>query len=182
MTLSAGTYTAEATTYSSATTGSFVISVNVKEPGCDDCPFPINSGLNDAWFNPVTCGQGFNITVYPVIKQMFVTWFTFDVERPPADVTAMLGGPGQRWLTAQGPYDGDTATLTIYVTEGGVFDAATPAATTDQDGDGTMTIEFTDCENGLVTYDITSLDLSDEIPIERIVLDNVPLCEMLSKP
>ncbi len=182
MTLSAGTYTVEATTYSSATTGSFVISVSAKEPGCDDCPFPINSGLNDAWFNPATGGQGFTILVYPVMKQMFVTWFTFDVERPPGDLTAMLGDPGQRWLTAQGPYDGDTATLTIYVTEGGVFDAATPAATTDQDGDGTMTIQFADCDNGLVMYDITSLGFSDEIPIERIVQDNVPLCEMLAKP
>jgi hypothetical protein len=91
--------------------------------------FKINPGLNDAWFNPATNGQGFLITVFPEIKQMFLAWFTYDTERPPEDVTAMLGGPGQRWLTAQGPYEGDTANLTIFVTEGGVFDAAEPAAT-----------------------------------------------------
>jgi len=123
-----------------------------------------------------------NITVYPVIKMMFVTWFTFDVERPPGDVTAMLGGPGQRWLVAQGPYDDDTANLTIYVTTGGVFDSAVPATSTDQDGDGTLTLEFSGCNEGLVTYDITSLDISGEIPIERIVLDNVALCEILAAP
>jgi len=182
MTLSAGTYTVEATTYSSATTGSFVISVNTAEPGCNDCPFQITAGLNDAWFNPATGGQGFNISVYPVVKQMFVTWFTYDVERPSPDVTAVLGEPGQRWLTAQGQFEDDTATLTVFVTEGGVFDSAKPAASTDQDGVGTMTIEFSDCENALVTYDIPSLDLSGEIPIERIMLDNVPLCEMLAQP
>jgi len=181
ITLSAGTYTVEATTDGAAVTGSYVVSVNTS-PNCVDCPFQINAGLNDTWFNPATNGQGMNITVYPVIKMMFVTWFTFDVERPPGDVTAMLGGPGQRWLVAQGPYDDDTANLTIYVTEGGVFDSAEPATFTDQDGDGTLTLEFSSCNEGLVTYDITSLDLSGEIPIERIVLDNVPLCELLAEP
>jgi hypothetical protein len=32
-----------------------------------------------------------------------------------------------------------------------------------------------------VTYEITSLDISGVIPIERIVLDNVPLCELLNE-
>ena len=144
--------------------------------------FQINPGLNDAWFNLTTSGQGFLITVFPDIKQMFLAWFTFDTERPAEDVTAMLGEPGHRWLTAQGPYDGDTANLTIFVTEGGVFDAAEPAASTDLAGDGTLTIEFADCSSGLVKYEITSLDITGEIPIQRISPDNVPLCEALSNP
>jgi hypothetical protein len=143
-------------------------------------PSLINPGFNDAWYNPATNGQGLLITVFPEIKQMFLAWFTFDTERPSGDVTAMLGEPGHRWLTAQGPYDGDTANLTIYVTKGGVFDSAEPVATTDLDGDGTMTLEFADCENGLVTYAITSLGISGEIPIARITPDNVALCETLS--
>jgi hypothetical protein len=32
---------------------------------------------------------------------------------------------------------------------------------------------------GLVSYEITSLDISGEIPIQRISLDNVALCEAL---
>lgn len=144
--------------------------------------FEINPGLNDAWYNPATNGQGFLIAVFPDIKQMFVAWFTFDTERPPEDVTAFLGEPGHRWLTAQGPYDGYTADLTIFVTEGGVFDSAEPAASADLDGDGTLTLEFADCENGLVTYEITSLGISGEIPIQRIVLDNVALCNELISP
>ena len=140
----------------------------------------INAGLNDAWYNPATIGQGFLIVVFPEIKQMYVAWFTYDTERPPEDVTAHLGEPGHRWLTAQGPYDGDSASLTIYVTEGGVFDAAEPPATTDLAGNGTMTLEFADCSEGLVTYEINSPDLSGVIPIERIALDNISLCETLS--
>ena len=144
--------------------------------------FTINAGLNDAWYNPATSGQGFLISVFPEIQQLFLAWFTFDIERPPEDVTAMLGDPGHRWLTAQGPYDGDTANLTIFVTEGGVFDSAEPATSTDPDGDGTMTLEFADCTEGLVNYEITSLGISGEIPIQRIVQDNVPLCEALANP
>jgi hypothetical protein len=83
-------------------------------------------------------------------------------------------------LTAQGPYDGDTASLTVYVTEGGAFDAAQPPAVTDLAGDGTIIIQFPDCTEGLVEYDITSIGISDEIPIERIVPDNESLCELLS--
>jgi beta-glucanase (GH16 family) len=140
----------------------------------------INAGFNDAWYNPATNGQGFLMTVYPDAKQMFVAWFTYDVERPAGDVEAMLGEPGHRWVTAQGPYSGDTATLTMYVTEGGVFDAAEPAPSTDGSGVGTMTIEFSDCTQGLITYQMTSPNISGEIPIQRIVGDNEALCESLA--
>lgn len=147
-----------------------------------EVPFEINAGLNDAWYNPATNGQGFLVSVFPDISQMFVAWFTFDTERPPAEVSAFLGEPGQRWLTAQGPYDGDTANLTIYLTEGGKFDSAEPPTEVDPDGVGTMTIEFADCSEGLLAYEITSIDRSGEIPIERIVSDNVALCESLAVP
>jgi len=146
-----------------------------------DSVFRINPGLNDAWFNQATNGQGFLITVFPDIGQMFLAWFTYDTERPPEDVTALVGEPGHRWLTAQGPYAGDTASLTLFVTEGGVFDASEPPASTDLSGDGTMTLEFSDCANAIVTYEITSLDVAGEIPIQRITLDNVPLCQSLAE-
>ena len=178
-TISAGTYTIEATTLRPERTGDFVVSVSASKPSCSDCPFLINVGLNDAWYNPATNGQGIFITVLPDSKQIFLAWFTYDIKRPPEDVTALLGEPGYRWLTAQGPYEEVTANLTIFVTEGGVFDAAEPAASTDQAGDGTMTIEFADCTEGLVNYEITSLDISGEFPIQRISPENVLLCELL---
>jgi hypothetical protein len=123
---------------------------------------------------------GFLLSVFPDSSTLFVAWFTFDVERPPDDVTAQLGDPGHRWLTAQGPYQGNTANLTLFVTRGGVFDSDEPPAETDPDGDGTMKLEFADCENGLVTYQIKSLEISGEIPIERIVQDNIALCDLLN--
>jgi len=141
--------------------------------------FRINAGLNDAWYNRATSGQGLLITVFPDREQMFLAWFTYDTERPPEDVTAILGEPGHRWLTAQGPYEGDTANLTLVMASGGVFDAAEPAVSRDTDY-GSMRIEFADCTEALVTYEIPSLGISGEFPIERIALDNVPLCESLA--
>jgi hypothetical protein len=78
-------------------------------------------------------------------------------------------------MTALGDYAGDTAVLDIEFTEGGVFNAVPPQ--TAQTNDGTFVVEFLDCRNGLVHYDIPSLGLSGTVPIERITLDNVGLCE-----
>ena len=139
--------------------------------------FQINAGLNDSWFNPVTAGQGFFITVFPDIGKMFLAWFTYDTQRPPGSVSAELGEPGHRWLTAFGDYSGDTATLGVELTEGGIFDAGTPAPT--QSADGTITVEFTGCNAGTVTFNIPSASTSGSIAIQRIALDNVPFCESL---
>ncbi len=152
------------------------VTVNVFDPAAQ---FQINASLNDALFFPVTSGQGFFIIVWEDIKFMFLAWFTYDVERPPDDVTAHLGEPGHRWVTAQGPYDGDTASLEVFVSSGGIFDSSAPAVESIQDG--FMTVTFTGCNEGLVSYEITSLNLFGEVPIERIVLDNVPRCEALAE-
>ncbi len=140
--------------------------------------FSINAGLNDTWFNPATAGQGFFITVFPDIQKMFLAWFTYELQRPPEDVTAMLGEPGHRWLTAFGDYSGNTATLEVEVTEGGVFDASEPAPS--QSIDGTMTVTFSGCNAGEVAYNIPSVMVSGTVPIQRIALDNVPDCEALA--
>lgn len=139
----------------------------------------INSGLNDAWINFETNGQGFLITVFPEIEQIFMAWFTYDTERPPEDITAILGEPGHRWLTAQGEYIENFAELTLYVTAGGVFDSEKPAPGTESYGE--LLLEFSKCNAGVVTYDIPSLALQGVVPIERVTLDNVPLCYVLDK-
>ncbi len=137
--------------------------------------FLINNAISDAWFDPATDGQGFFIVVWEGSSFVFLSWFTYDTQRPPADVVAMLGEPGHRWLTAQGTYSGDTATLDVFVSSGGTFDSATPEVTNVQDG--TITITWTDCNSGILTYDIPSQSLSGEILIQRIVLSNVTACE-----
>lgn len=140
-----------------------------------ETPFEINQGISDAWFNSAMPGQGFFIIVFPEIGKIFMGWFTYDTQRPPANVQAILGDPGHRWLTALGDFGGNTAVLDIEFTEGGVFNMVPPQ--TSQTTEGTITLEFFDCVTGLVHFEIPSLGLSGTVPIERLTPDNVGLCE-----
>lgn len=144
--------------------------------------FQINDTVSDAWYYQPTSGQGFFIIVWEDIEFIFLSWFTFDTERPPEDVTAVLGEPGHRWLTAQGPYSGDTATLDVFLSAGGVFDFEDPPVTTDPTPIGTITITWTGCNAGILSYDLPSLVLMGEIPIERVVPSKVAACEATQAP
>ncbi len=139
--------------------------------------FQINPGLNGSWFEPATSGQGFLIDVFPDSGQMFLAWFTYDTELPAEDAPANLGNAGQRWMTALGSYSDNQAVLDIYQAEGGLFDMSAPEP--NQTKDGTLIVEFSDCNSGTITYDIPSIDRKGVIPIQRIALDNVSLCEAL---
>lgn len=141
--------------------------------------FRFNAGYNDAWFDRDTAGQGFFINVFPDQGTLFVANFTFDTERPPADVTAILGEPGHRWLTAQGPYNGGTATLSVTLTRGGVFDSAQPAVDNVLDY-GTYTLEVLGCDAIRLTYDLPAIPRQGTIDLERVVKDNVVVCEALN--
>lgn len=139
----------------------------------------INQGMSDAWYEDGKGGQGFFIIVWPELNYIFLSWFTFDTERPAMGVTANLGEPGHRWLTAQGPYSGDTATLDVFLTEGGVFDSETPAAVTAQDPVGTMTITWSDCSNADMQYSMPGLGLNGDVALIRVLSTNTALCEAL---
>jgi cyclophilin family peptidyl-prolyl cis-trans isomerase len=143
--------------------------------------FVMNAGLNDAWYNPITDGQGFFITVFPDLGVVNLAWFTYDTELPAEGIGASLGDAGHRWLTAIGTVDGDSAVLTIDFTSGGLFDTASEVQHTDPPGaDGTITLSFADCNSGLVEYDITSINKQGSVPIQRVANDNIALCETLT--
>ena len=107
--------------------------------------------------------------------------FTYDTVLPDEGDTANLGDPGHRWLTAIGPIDGNMAVMNISIASGGLFDTATDIERTDPPGsDGTITLSFDDCGNGLVEYDITSIDQQGSVPIQRVADDNIAVCEALT--
>ena len=140
-------------------------------------PIKINAAMGDAWFFPGTDGQGFFINVWETEKLVFMAWFTYETERPPDDVIAFLGEPGHRWIIGLGPYNGDTADLEVFLSQGMIFDSGDPPVDTTPYEGATIKIVWSECNKGLLTYDIPTLNLMGEIEIERIVLDNVPACE-----
>jgi YVTN family beta-propeller protein len=149
----------------------FMQSLSGEESG-----FVINPGLNDAWMEAGKPGQGFLITVFPARRTVFLAWFTFDTV-PPESNYASLGGAGHRWLTAQGPFERNVADLAISLTKGGAFDSDVPVDTSLDYGK--IQLEFTSCNAGTITYRIPALSIEGVVPIERIVHDNIALCERL---
>jgi plastocyanin len=144
--------------------------------------FVMNAGLNDAWFDSSTNGQGFFITIFPDLGFVSLAWFTYDTEQPPPEATANLGDPGHRWLTAGGFYTGNEVVMDIDFTSGGIFDTPTDVEHTDPAGsDGTLTLTFDNCGMGRVEYDITSIDAQGTVPIKRVADDNVVVCNALLK-
>ena len=145
-----------------------------------ELPSLINPGLNDAWYNPDTDGQGFFINVFPEAELVFVGWFTYETgSRPDPVPTSHLGEPYHRWLTATGGWQGNRATLDITNTSGGVFDDPAPVTNSPPGSYGTMEIEFHDCATATLTYELSAIGEAGQIPIRRIVDDNESLCEAL---
>jgi len=143
--------------------------------------FRINAGLNDAWYDPATSGQGFFINVFPDLGAASLAWFTYDTELPPPDAQANLGDAGHRWLTAFGPIVDNQVLMEIEMTSGGIFDTPTEVQRTDPPGsDGTILLTFSSCNSGTVEYDIPSIDRQGTVPIQRIANDNIALCEALN--
>lgn len=154
---------------------------SIQEIFADTKTSRINSGLNDAWYNPLTDGQGFFIGVFPELGAVSLAWFTYDTELPPDDAQANLGDPGHRWLTAIGPIEGNEVWMDIEMTSGGLFDTPTEIQRTDPPGsDGTIILTFTSCNSGTVEYDIPSINRQGTVPIQRVAGDNIALCELLS--
>jgi len=142
--------------------------------------FIMNAGLNDAWYDPTTDGQGFFITVFPDLNFVTLAWFTYDTELPPLDATANLGDPGHRWMTAGGVIENNRAIMDIEFTSGGIFDTPGGIVRTDPVGaDGTLTLEFDNCTEGTVDYDIATINAQGTVPIQRVADDNIALCNAL---
>ncbi len=145
------------------------------------CGTDINPGMNDAWFDPDNPGQGFLISVFPDLQTLFLAHFTYDAERPAESVTATIGEPGHRWLTAAGAFCGRTADLDVALTFGGAFDTGDPSPDTET-GYGSYRLRFPDCASAILDYELPVPGLDGRIELERIVNDNIVLCEALGTP
>jgi hypothetical protein len=129
----------------------------------------INAGMDGAWFDLNTSGQGFFIDTQPDPEGgnfVFVAWFTY------GDDTAS----GQRWLTAQGSFEGPIAEIDVFETTGGSFNDPQAPSTTNV---GTMSIDFTDCSNAQLSYSLPADPAAGDIAITRAIPGSQALCEEL---
>jgi hypothetical protein len=108
-------------------------------------------GLTGSYYQPATNGQGFEVEVFPDLVTQGTgylqgSWFTFDVANGGAD--------HNRWYTFAGDVQaGNAATvLGLYQNVGGNFNAL-PVTNPTQVGH--VSIGFSDCNDGLLTYTFT---------------------------
>jgi len=130
----------------------------------------INAGMDGAWFDPGTSGQGFLIDAHPDPAGgnfIFVAWFTYGED----------SASGQRWLTAQGSFEGSIAEIDVFEASGGSFDDPQPVNMTNV---GTMSIDFTDCSNAPLTYSLPAESAAGDIAITRVIPGGQALCEELA--
>ncbi len=102
-------------------------------------PFAITPGLTGAWYNNTQSGQGFNVEVL-ANNRLDAFWYVFD------------SNGNNLWLTGVGNYSGNTATLNIIQTTGGLFPPAFDPTQIVRGNWGTLTLTFTDCNNGTATW------------------------------
>jgi hypothetical protein len=131
----------------------------------------INAGMDGAWFDSDTPGQGFFIDAQPNSEGgnfIFISWFTYGEET----------ASGQRWLTAQGSFKDSVAEIDVFETTGGSFDDPQPVSKINV---GTMILDFTDCSNALLTYSLTDDGAEGDIAITRVIPGSQALCEELKE-
>jgi len=129
--------------------------------GDEEPPMLINYGVSGSWHEPATSGQGFVLSVFPSNNLMAAYWFTYPVE-----------GGEREWYLATGDINGNSAELTIYQTDNGFFDEPSMVGTS---AVGSATLDFSSCAAASWSYQIDTLGISGEIPLQRIAPDQ--FCE-----
>lgn len=117
--------------------------------------FAIGEGIDGAWYDPSTPGQGLFVDVLAGATQLAFGWFGF---QPGAAGT-------QRWWTAQGVVTGGEASLEVYLTSNGAFASPDPVDTAPV---GEATLRFTDCNHGSLEYAFEA-GPSGTMPLERVL-------------
>lgn len=120
--------------------------------------------------------QGLTFDYLAFADLLFVAWFTYPDEESgeSAEGVASVGALDNRWLTATLEVDGESASGPVYASTRGRFDAP------EQPGQesvevGSMSIEFSDCDQGTVSYTLDGPGLDGEfpiIPLEKRVSDS----------
>ena len=105
----------------------------------------IDGHMSGNWYDPVRSGQGIQLEFTDQNNAAIAIWFVF--------------GPdgGQNWIYAQGTYDTTKATVTLPATmkTGARFPPLFKPSDVQSTSWGTITLAFTDCNNGTLSWNST---------------------------
>lgn len=139
--------------------GGVGMSGKITVQGTTTPPFQITEGIAGSWFDPATNGQGILMEANDAAGVLALAWFTWGESGEPFD---------HYWLTGAGPFDGDTATVTLNRSTGGRFNDPAPVTT---EPFGSAVITFADCSHASFEFELNGF-VSGTIALERILPPN----------
>lgn len=101
--------------------------------------FSVRGGITGNWYDPAQSGHGVQIEVIDHSRAV-VAWYTYD------DAGNLV------WLFGTGTIDGDTINVALQIFSGGMFPPAFDPAMVDMEYWGDVSLTFSDCETGLMTW------------------------------
>jgi hypothetical protein len=122
--------------------------------------FHVGSGMTGNWFNPQQAGQGLALEVLPDAS-MLAQWFTYAPQN------------GQAWISAMGPISGNSIALQGYqlAGPGAQFFPNFDPGNLEKEFWGTITLTFTDCNNGSMTWQpVLDGYVAGTMPIQRLTI------------
>ncbi len=112
----------------------------------NDVPVGITGGFSGTWYQPARDGEGFVIDVAPYYFendqddwQIVATYYTYD------------GMGNQAWLIGNAVIEGDTVTVPVQITDGGIFGLLFDPLHVNRSDWGTLEFSFTSCWRGHVS-------------------------------
>jgi plastocyanin len=138
----AGTFGYYCTIHGSPNGGGMAGSITVNAVTTPPPGQPINVGISGSWFDQQQSGHGFLLQVIPG-NVIIAYWFVYTPD-----------GTAQSWLVGAGSYDPTSSTVTLeaFQDSGAKFPPNFNAADVKQTDWGSLTLTFTDCSNGTVSW------------------------------
>jgi|GEM_PF-4596908 len=117
--------------------------------------FTITPSMTGSWFDGNNSGQGINVEVLSG-NRFLLYWYAYDQGEP-------------LWLTGVGTYSGDTATIeTLETFRGSNFGVNHDQSLVERSTFGSLTVTFSYCNNGTMTYNSVSGLGSGTINLNRL--------------
>lgn len=157
------------------TAGSLGLCESFSGSGPADQASGFDVSLNGHWYNPETLGQGIFVEQFYGTEQAFMGWFTYDTSNPDSPIVSQVGADGQRWLVGSGVVNADNPNVLdfeLLYTSGGLFDDSTTVTVEGADSNATLSIEFFDCGNAEVNYNIPAEKLSGSYDMVKLLSDD----------
>ncbi len=122
-------------------------------PETADTAFTISPAISGSWYDPTQSGHGFVLEVQDG-NRLNAYWFTYD------------GVGNQAWMVGSGDIEGNTATVPVDITRGGVFSPDFDPNAVVRQGWGSLLFTFDSCHSGSVTYNVGFG--SGTLPLQRL--------------